>query len=82
MYTKKDVQTLSDSWKNDPRWKGVVRPYSAEEVIKLRGSLQIDHTLARRGAHKLWKLFETEPSIKALGALSGNQAVRTGRSRP
>src|SRR5690606_26636202 len=60
----------------DPRWKGIKRPYSAEEVVRLRGSLQLDHTLARLGAQKLWKLFESEPFVRALGAVTGNQAVQ------
>lgn len=76
MYTQKQIQALSDSWKNNPRWKGVLRTYSAEEVVKLQGSLLLDHTLARLGANKLWKLFENENYIKALGAMSGNQAVQ------
>jgi len=76
MYTSADIEKVTNEWKNNPRWKGVVRPYSAEEVVKLRGSLQIDYPLARIGADKLWRLFETEPSIRALGALTGNQAVQ------
>ena len=76
MYSKKDIQTLQESWKKDPRWKGIKRNYSAEEVIKLRGTLQIDHTLARMGAQKLWSLFESGEYVKALGALTGNQAVQ------
>lgn len=76
MYTKKDVQALTDSWKKDDRWKGICRTYSAEDVIKLRGSLQIDYTLARLGANKLWTLLKKEKYIKALGAQSGSQAVQ------
>lgn len=60
----------------DARWKGIERPYSAEEVIKLRGSIDIEHTLARRGAEKLWKLVNEEDFVNALGALTGNQAVQ------
>ncbi|KPC99336.1 Isocitrate lyase [Geobacillus sp. BCO2] len=70
------VRQLEESWKNEERWKGIVRPYSAEDVIKLRGSLDIEHTLARRGAEKLWKLLHTEDYVAALGALTGNQAVQ------
>jgi isocitrate lyase len=60
----------------DERWKGVTRPYSAEDVIRLRGSIDIEYTLARRGAEKLWKLVNEEDFINALGALTGNQAVQ------
>ncbi|ATA59034.1 isocitrate lyase [Geobacillus stearothermophilus] len=70
------VRQLEESWKNEERWKGIVRPYSAEDVIKLRGSIDIEHTLARRGAEKLWKLLHTEDYVHALGALTGNQAVQ------
>ncbi|ULT57442.1 isocitrate lyase [Neobacillus drentensis] len=67
---------LQESWEMDSRWKGISRPYSAEDVIKLRGSIDIEHTLARRGAEKLWKLLHEEDYIHALGALTGNQAVQ------
>lgn len=66
---------LEESWK-DSRWKGIERPYSAEDVIRLRGSVQIEHTLARMGADRLWNLVNTEDYINALGALTGNQAVQ------
>ena len=69
------VQQLREDWKQD-RWKGIKRPYSAEEVIKLRGSVDIEHTLARRGAEKLWKLLNEDDYVHALGALTGNQAVQ------
>jgi isocitrate lyase len=70
------VKQLEENWKNEERWGGVVRPYSAEDVIKLRGSIDIEYTLARRGAEKLWKLLNSEDYINALGALTGNQAVQ------
>ncbi|EWG09647.1 isocitrate lyase [Cytobacillus firmus] len=70
------VRQLQESWEMDERWSGVERPYSAEEVIKLRGSIDIEHTLARRGAEKLWKLVNEEDFVNALGALTGNQAVQ------
>ncbi|PLR67391.1 MULTISPECIES: isocitrate lyase [Bacillaceae] len=70
------VQKLEESWAMDPRWNGVERPYSAEEVIRLRGSIDIEHTLARRGSEKFWNLLQTEDFIHALGALTGNQAVQ------
>lgn len=70
------VKQLQENWELDSRWKGVTRPYTAEEVIKLRGSIDIEHTLARRGAEKLWNLVKEEDFINALGALTGNQAVQ------
>src|SRR5579875_2559559 len=70
------VAKLQESWEMDSRWKGTTRPYTAEDVIKLRGSIDIEHTLARRGAEKLWKLLNEEDYINALGALTGNQAVQ------
>lgn len=70
------AQQLKQSWENDARWNGITRPYTAEEVIKLRGSLDIEHTLARRGSEKLWNLLQTEDYINALGALTGNQAMQ------
>lgn len=70
------VRQLQESWEMDERWNGVERQYTAEEVIKLRGSIDIEHTLARRGAEKLWKLVNEEDFVNALGALTGNQAVQ------
>lgn len=70
------VQKLEESWAMDARWNGVERPYSAEEVIRLRGSIDIEHTLARRGSEKFWNLLQTEDFVHALGALTGNQAVQ------
>lgn len=74
--TNERVRELQESWEMDARWQGIERPYSAEEVIKLRGSIDIEHTLARRGAEKLWKLVKEEDFVNALGALTGNQAVQ------
>ncbi len=76
MTIDQEVKKLEASWKEDPRWKGIKRTYSAEDVVKLRGSLQIEYTLARKGAERLWELLHTEPYVKALGALTGNQAVQ------
>lgn len=76
MYTQKEIEALEKEWKTNPRWKGITRPYTAEQVVKMRGSLPLDHTLATLGAEKLWKLFSTEPFVRALGALTGNQAVQ------
>lgn len=66
---------LNEEWKTDSRWSGVQRDYKAEDVLRLRGSVKIEHTLARRGAEKLWKLLK-EDGVYALGALTGNQAVQ------
>ncbi|WP_110114351.1 isocitrate lyase [Bacillus sp. CGMCC 1.16541] len=74
--TNERIQKLEQSWKSDKRWEGIERTYSAEEVIKLRGSIDIEHTLARRGAEKFWNLLQTENYVHALGALTGNQAVQ------
>ncbi|WHY78085.1 isocitrate lyase [Neobacillus sp. WH10] len=70
------VEQLQESWEMDSRWKGITRPYTSEDVIKLRGSIDIEHTLARKGSEKLWKLLNEEDYINALGALTGNQAVQ------
>ncbi|WP_297989322.1 isocitrate lyase/phosphoenolpyruvate mutase family protein, partial [uncultured Anoxybacillus sp.] len=74
------VKQLEESWQLDERWKGITRPYSAADVIKLRGSLDIEYTLARRGAEKLWHLLNTEDYVHALGALTGNQAVQQAKA--
>jgi isocitrate lyase len=70
------VKKLQESWELDSRWNGVTRTYSAEDVIRLRGSVDIEYTIARRGAEKLWKLVNEEDYVNALGALTGNQAVQ------
>ncbi|MDQ0416958.1 isocitrate lyase [Croceifilum oryzae] len=67
---------LKQEWELNPRWNGIVRPYQAEEVLKLRGSLVIEHTLAQKGAERLWELMHQDPFVRALGALTGNQAVQ------
>jgi len=70
-----NIKDLYNSWMLNSRWKGIYRPYSAEDVIKLRGSIKIEYTLAKRGALKLWKLLNHEPVVCGLGALTGNQAI-------
>jgi isocitrate lyase len=70
------AEQLRDEWENEPRWEGTERTYSAEDVIRLRGSVQEEHTLARLGAERLWKLLHSEDYVHALGALTGNQAVQ------
>src|SRR5471030_1739806 len=73
---EQQVAALQKDWDTNPRWKGVTRTYSADDVVRLRGSLQIEHTLAKRGAEKLWDLVNNEPFVNALGALTGNQAMQ------
>ena len=73
---EQQIQALTKDWAENPRWKSVKRNFSAEEVVRLRGSVQIDHTLAKRGSEKLWNLLHTEPFVNALGALTGNQAMQ------
>jgi len=74
--TNKAATELRKAWQTDPRWKGIKRPYKAEDVIRLRGSVQIEHTLARIGAEKLWNLINTEPYVNSLGALTAGQALQ------
>ena len=76
MYDMEEILRLQEDWKTNPRWKGIERPYTPEEVVKLRGSIKIEYTLARLGAERLWELIHTEPFVRALGALTGNQAVQ------
>jgi isocitrate lyase len=73
---EQQIAALEKDWADNPRWKGIKRPYTAAEVVNLRGSVQIEHTLAKRGAEKLWKSIHTEPFVNALGALTGNQAMQ------
>lgn len=70
------AEQLKQDWAENPRWKGVHRPYSAEEVVRLRGTAEIEYTLANKGAQKLWKYLHEEPFVNALGALTGNQAMQ------
>src|ERR1700731_4359416 len=62
-------------WASDPRWSGMARPYSYPDVLRLRGSMQIEYTLARLGAERLWNLLHTDAYVPALGAITGNQAI-------
>ena len=71
-----EAQKLQKEWAQSPRWNGIKRGYTAEEVVRLRGSIQPEHTLARRGAEKLWSLLHSEPFVNTLGALTGNQAMQ------
>lgn len=76
MTQQEQIKTLEEKWAQDGRWLGIERPYSAEEVLKLRGSIEIEYTLAKRGAARLWKSLHEEDFINALGALTGNQAMQ------
>ncbi|WP_299450678.1 isocitrate lyase [uncultured Serinicoccus sp.] len=67
---------IEQDWRSNPRWSGVERRYTAQDVVRLRGSVVEEHTLARRGAERLWEALETRPFTRALGALTGNQAVQ------
>jgi len=73
---QEQAAALEKDWAENPRWKGIKRGYSAADVVRLRGSLPIEHTLAKRGAEKLWTLINTEPFVNSLGALTGNQAMQ------
>ncbi len=75
-----DAATIQEEWNTESRWHGIVRPYSPADVLRLRGSIRIEHTLARLGAERLWSLMTTEPFVRALGALTGNQAMQQVRA--
>ena len=77
---KLEVQRLQKDWAENPRWKSVRRSYSAEDVVRLRGSVMIEHTLARRGSERLWAALHEKPFVAALGALTGNQAMQQVRA--
>ncbi|MBL8306298.1 MAG: isocitrate lyase, partial [Rubrivivax sp.] len=73
---QQQAAALEKEWATNPRWKGIQRGYTADDVVRLRGSVPIEHTLAKRGAEKLWNLINTEPFVNSLGALTGNQAMQ------
>src|SRR5213593_4396234 len=75
-----ETKSLERDWKHNARWNGIVRDYSAEDVLRLRGSIDIQHTLAELGADRLWDLLHKEPFVAALGALTGNQAIQQVRA--
>ena len=70
------AEQLKLDWNNNPRWAGVTRPYSAEEVVRLRGTVPVEHSIAKIGSEKLWKSLQTEDFVNALGAMTGNQAMQ------
>ncbi len=74
--TEERIQELVADWAANPRWKGIERPYTAAEVVKLQGSYQIEHSIARRGSETLWRKLNSQDFVAGLGALTGNQAVQ------
>ena len=76
MTREEQIKQLEQDWKKNPRWHGVKRNYSAADVVRLRGSVQEEYTLARRGAEKLWKLVNEEPYVNCMGAITGGQALQ------
>jgi isocitrate lyase len=71
-----EAQKLQKDWSENPRWRGIKRGYTAADVVRLRGSMPIEHTLAKRGSEKLWRLINDEPFVNTLGAMTGNQAMQ------
>lgn len=80
MTIEKRIDALQKDWKENSRWKGVLRPYSAEDVIKLSPSLQVEHTLAKHGANRFWHLLQQNQPVTALGCLTGNQAIQAAQA--
>jgi isocitrate lyase len=73
---RKTVESIAREWNEEPRWDGITRGYAPEDVLRLSGSIEIRHTLAERGAERLWELLRSEDYVAALGALTGNQAIQ------
>ncbi len=76
MTREEQIKTIEKDWADNPRWDGVKRNYTAEDVVRLRGSVKIEYSIARMGAERLWKLMKEEPYVNALGALTGGQAIQ------
>ena len=76
MVRERGAAGLEQAWETDDRWAGVLRPYSAKDVVRLRGAVKVEYTLAQLGAERLWRLLHTEPYVRALGAQTGAQAVQ------
>jgi isocitrate lyase len=76
----RDPKQIERDWENNPRWDGITRDYTADDVLRLRGSIDIEQTLAEMGANRLWELLQDEPYVNALGALTGNQAIQQVRA--
>lgn len=80
LHAVRDPKNLERDWETSPRWEGITRDYTADDVLRLRGSIDIQYTLAEMGAERLWKLLNDEPYVAALGALTGNQAIQQVRA--
>ncbi len=80
MSQRSEAEKLQHEWRTSPRWMGIERPYGAEDVVRLRGSVQVEYTLARRGAERLWRDLQDADYVNALGALTGNQAVQMAKA--
>ncbi|WP_303310548.1 isocitrate lyase [Hymenobacter sp. BT730] len=76
MNKQERIAAITQDWIQNPRWQGIKRPYTAEDVVKLQGSVKIEYSLARQGAERLWQQLHTQPYVAGLGALTGNQAVQ------
>ena len=76
MKNKEQIQKLEQEWLENPRWKGIKRPYSAEDVLKLRGSYKLDYTIAKLMSETLWNKLNKQDFVAGLGALTGNHAVQ------
>jgi len=76
MKREDQIEALKQDWETNPRWNGIRRPYAAEEVLKLRGSVKIEYTLAKLGAERLWEKLNSQDFVAGLGALTGNQAIQ------
>ncbi|NJM12497.1 MAG: isocitrate lyase, partial [Synechococcaceae cyanobacterium SM1_2_3] len=74
------VEQLKKDWAENPRWNGIKRGYTAEDVVRLRGNMPIEYSLAQQGAEKLWQLITTEPYVNCLGALTGGQAMQQAKA--
>src|SRR5213594_3489851 len=80
LHAVRDPKTMERDWETNSRWSGITRDYSAEDVLRLRGSIDIKYTLAEMGAEHLWELLQSDPFVAALGALTGNQAIQQVRA--
>ncbi len=77
---QQEIEALQLDWETNPRWNGITRPYSAEDVVRLRGSIRRDHVISRTGAEKLWKMITSGDFVRSLGAMSGGQAVQMAKA--
>src|SRR6266536_2432580 len=76
----RDPKQIERDWETNPRWDGITRDYTADDVLRLRGSIDVEQTFAELGAERLWELLQDEPYVAALGALTGNQAIQQVRA--